>query len=237
MADIELTAPDGHRFAAYRADPDRPPNGGVVVIQEIFGVTAHIRAVADRFAAEGFVALAPSLFDRIERGAAFGYDPDGIARARTLAWEELPLDAAVGDVSATVAALSTELGGPGRVGTVGFCYGGMLSAAVASRSPEDLGAAVAYYPSQAADLLTDDVPSVPLLVHLGDRDQRVTPEDGRTLEARWPTAEFHHYDAGHGFHCDERPDHAPDAAEHAWQRTVAFLDAHLGHPTGAGGAR
>jgi carboxymethylenebutenolidase len=228
MPDLELAAPDGHRFAAYRADFDGgPPRGGVVVVQEIFGVNAHIRSVTDRMAEAGFVAVAPALFDRLERGVELDYDEPGVVKGRALAWDT-PLDGPITDLTAACDALADELGGPQRVGMVGFCYGGMLTAAVASRSGDHLAAAVAYYPSMAAQLLVDDVPEVPLLVHLGDRDQRVTAADGQALEARWPGAEFHHYaEAGHGFNCDRRADYAPDASARAWRRTLAFLDSQL----------
>lgn len=110
MANIELTAADGHRFSAYRADPDGPPRGGVVVIQEIFGVNVHIRAVTDRFAAAGFVAVAPALFDRIEPGVELSYDDAGMGRGYALAWEQLDVDDAVADLAATAANLADELG-------------------------------------------------------------------------------------------------------------------------------
>jgi carboxymethylenebutenolidase len=226
MADIELPAPGGHHFAAYRAEPDGEPLGSVVVIQEIFGVNHHIRSVVDRFAADGYVAVAPALFDRIERGAEFDYDADGFQRGKTLAWEQLPLDDAVTDVATTAAALAAERGGP--VGVVGFCFGGMLACALASRKPDDLGAAVAYYPSRAAQLLTDDVPGVPLMIQVGDQDHGVTPADVDTLAARWPAAEVHRYpSAGHGFNCDLRGGFDPDASAQAWERTLAFFASHL----------
>ena len=231
MADIQLTAADGHRFSAYRADPTGPPEGGVVVVQEIFGVNRHIRSVVDRFADEGFVAVAPALFDRIERGVELGYDLDSAVKGVDLAWERLPLDDAVADASATVGALADELGGAGTVGVVGFCYGGMLAAALASRSPRNLAAAVAYYPSRAANLLTDDVPEVALMVHLGDQDEGVTPADGRTLAERWPEATFHRYaSAGHGFNCELRDSFDPEASVLAWQRTVDLFGQHLSTP-------
>lgn len=227
MADIELTAADGHRFTAHRADPEGPPLGGVIVIQEIFGVNDHIRAVADRLAAAGFLALAPALFDRVERGVELAYDAEGMARGRSIAWE-LPIEQPLADLVATAEALAGELGGPTRVGSVGFCYGGMLSAALASRAPEHLGAAVAYYPSQAAQRLVDDQVQRPLLIHLGNEDQGVTPADGDTLADRWPTAVIQRYDgAGHGFNCDLRASFAPEASALAWERTVTFLTDHL----------
>jgi len=233
MADIELAAPDGHRFGAYRADPGGPANAGVVVIQEIFGVNRHIRSVVDRVAQAGFVAVAPALFDRLERGVELDYDDAGMARGYALAWEQLDVDDAVADLAATAATLAGELGGAGTVGAVGFCFGGMLAAALASREPATVGAAVAYYPSGAAGVLKDEVPSTPLLVHLGDQDHRVTVADGETLAHRWPAATFHRYaEAGHGFNCDLRDSFDPGASALAWQRTLDFLGEHLRRAAG-----
>lgn len=231
MADHSLTAADGHTFSAYRAEPGTEPVGAVVVIQEIFGVNRHIRDVADRFAAAGLLAFAPALFDRVEPGVELDYDADGMAKGRSIAWEQLSIDHALADLTVTADALAESVG-PGRVGTVGFCYGGMLSAALASRAPEHIGAAVAYYPSRAAELLTDaDQVHRPLLIHLGEEDGNVTPEQGDTLAARWPDAEVvRHAGADHGFNCDLRASHHPAAAAAAWERTISFLHDHLAAP-------
>jgi len=226
MSDIELTAPDGHVLTAHLSTPDGPPRGGVVVIQEIFGVNEHIRAVTDAFAAAGYLAVAPALFDRSRRGVELGYDAEGLEVGRGIAWE-LPLDEPLSDIQAAAAYLAEALEGPASVATVGFCWGGMLSAAAASRTPRSIAAAVGYYPSMAAQLLVTDQPHVPLLVHLGDLDPRITVEDGQTLAERWPTATFHRYDAGHGFNCNLRPDYSPKASTLAWARTLAFLNEHL----------
>lgn len=226
MTELELTSADGHSFALHRSRPEGPPKGGVIVIQEIYGVNAFIRATADRLAAAGYVAVAPALFDRVERGAELAYDEAGTKAGSELAWS-LPIDQALDDLRTTAEALATEVGGAGLVGTVGYCYGGMLSAALASRSARHIGAAVAYYPSMAARLLVKDQPHVPLQVHIGDLDPWVTKEDGDTLAARWPDAELHHYPAGHGFACDLRPDHHPASADLAWERTLAFLATNL----------
>lgn len=228
MADLTLIAADGTAFSAYRADPLGAPRGGVVVIQEIFGVNAHIRDVTDQYAAAGFVAVAPALFDRVETGVELAYDQDGMVRGQAIAWNTLTIEDALADVRATADALAAELGGAGHVGLVGYCYGGMLAAAAASRASDHVAAAVAYYPSRSAQLLVDDRPGVPLLVHLGTEDQGITPEDGRTLEARWPTATFHRYEgAGHGFNCDQRAGFHAEASALAFDRTVAFLADHL----------
>ena len=223
MPQIELSTADEHEFTAYRADPDGTPQGAVVIVQEIFGVNSHIREVVDQYAAAGFVAVAPALFDRVERGIELGYDASDVGRAKSLAWK-MPLDEALTDVATTAEALAEELGGAAHVGVVGYCWGGMLAAALASRHPEVIAGAVAYYPSKAATLLVEDRPQVPLLVHLGNKDTGVTPADGRTLEERWPTATFHRYEnAGHGFNCDQRPGHDAEAAAEAFERSTDFL--------------
>lgn len=229
MTDLELTAADGHRFSAYRADPDGTPRGGVVIIQEIFGVNAHIRSVCDRMAASGFLAVAPALFDRVRRGVELGYDADGVEQGRDLAWN-MPVGYAITDLTATADALADELGGPEHVGAVGFCYGGMLAAAATSEAYRSFAASVAYYPSMAAQTLQAAQPHIPLLVHLGDLDTRVTPEDGATLQGWWPDATFHRYPAGHGFNCELRADYDEAASTLAWQRTVDFLAEHLAAP-------
>jgi carboxymethylenebutenolidase len=226
MSTIELTASDGHVLTAHLSTPTGAPRGGVVVAQEIFGVNAHIRSVADRFADAGYLAIAPALFDRQERGVEVGYDAEGLKAGAAIAWD-LPLELPLTDLRAAASHLSDAIGGPDHVAVVGFCWGGMLSCAMASRHGAEVAAAVAYYPSMAAKVLRTDQPHVPLMVHLGDLDQRVTIEDGLTLAERWPDATFHRYDAGHGFNCDQRPDFSADASSLAWARTLDFLDEHL----------
>ena len=226
MTEIELTAADGHSFAAHRSDPDGAPRGGVVLIQEIYGVNAFIRATADRLAAAGYLAVAPALFDRAQRGTDLAYDEAGTKAGSELAWS-LPIDRALADLRATAELLAGEVDGTGLVASVGYCYGGMLSAALASRSARDLSAAVAYYPSMAARLLVKDQPHIPLQIQLGDLDPWVTREDGDVLAARWPDARIHRYPAGHGFASALRSDHDQASDDLAWQRTLAFLDEHL----------
>jgi carboxymethylenebutenolidase len=222
MAAIELLSADGHVLSAHRAEPEGTPQAAVVVIQEIFGVNAHIRSVADRWAAAGYLAIAPALFDRARPGVELDYTAEGVAVGRDLAWKQ-PLEDTLADLRAALASAAAEVDGHSHVGSVGFCYGGMLAAALACRHADQQGAAVAYYPSMAAQILEADRPTGPLMVHLGDEDTRVTPEDGRLLAERWPDAIFHRYPAGHGFNCDQRADHDPASSELAWQRSTAFL--------------
>jgi len=228
MADITLTAADGHTLSAYRSDA-AAPIGGVVVVQEIFGVNAHIRSVVDRLVAAGFSAIAPALFDRSEVGVELPYDLDGMTKGRGIAWGELSIDDAVADVTAAADALAADVGGAARVGAVGFCYGGMVACATGSRAADHLGAVVAYYPSQSAKVLADDQVQRPLMIHVGDQDQGIPSTDVDTLAVRWPHAEVHRYaGADHGFNCDLRSSFNPEASAQAWERTIAFLTAHIG---------
>lgn len=224
-----LTAPDGTTLSAYRAAPDGGvpgAKGGVVVIQEIFGVNGHIRDVADRLAAGGWLAVAPALFDRVETGVELGYDKEGMEKGVDLAWNADPAQV-VQDIAVAVDAAAEA----GKVGVVGFCWGGMLAARCAielgDRSPNPVAAAVGYYPSRTAQLLLDRTPSAPLLLQVGEHDQGIPLSDVDQIEAAWPDVTVHRYDAGHGFNCDRRETYAPDAAARAWRRTLDFFDQEL----------
>lgn len=218
--DIELQAKDGHRLAAYRADPVGKPKGGMVVIQEIFGVNHHMRNVTDRYAAAGYVAVAPALFDRVERGVSLGYTPDDIAAGRDIR-AKTDWDAVMADIGAAVALLAGE----GRkVGAVGFCWGGSVAYLSAARLP--VAAAVGYYGGQIVPFLGEK-PKVPTMLHFGDRDGGIPLADVIRIARARPEVEIHVYPAGHGFACDERKDFTPAAADQAWERTQAFFGKHL----------
>lgn len=217
---FQLQATDGHVLAAYRADPADPPRGAVVVIQEIFGVNRHIRAVTDRFAREGYLAIAPAMFDRHERGVELDYTSAGIAAGRALkARAQLP--AAMLDVAAAVAAAQVA----GKVGIVGYCWGGLVTW-VAAAEVSSLACAVPYYGAGIPER-GDLQPRCPVLAHFGERDKSIPAADVRALAARHPSHTFHLYDADHGFHCDERASYDAAAAALAHERTLAFFAAHL----------
>jgi carboxymethylenebutenolidase len=217
---IRLRADDGFELDAYRAPPTGSPRGGVVVLQEIFGVNAYVRSVADRFAAEGWLAIAPSLFDRAERGVELGYDQPAMARGRELAYQ-LPLEQRLPDIAAAVAAAAVA----GKVGVVGFCWGGSLAALAAMRLP-GLACAVAYYGSQAPKLL-QQAPPTALMLHFGELDQGIPLAEVEALRARCPTLPLFTYPAGHGFACDARASYDRVSAELANERTRAFLEQRL----------
>lgn len=223
MADvIRLMAEDGHQLDAYRATPPTPPRAGVVVIQEIFGVNSHIQRVADGFAADGYVALAPALFDRVERGVALGYQPGDIEHGRALR-AKVGWDSMVMDVRAAVRALRAE---GLRVGVVGYCMGGSLAWLAATRV-EGVAASVGYYGGAIAEFAAER-PRCPVLLHFGELDQSIPPEHWERIRRAHPEIPVHVYPAGHGFNCEERAAYHEPSARLARQRTLEFLRQHLG---------
>ena len=217
---MRLKAADGHEFDAYRADPETAPKGGVVLIQEIFGVNAHIRDVAGRLAGAGYAVLAPALFDRVERGVELGYTEETTAKGRSLR-AELGWEAPLKDIRATIKALR----GAGKVGVMGFCWGGSLAWLAACRLETDC--AVCYYGAQISDFAFEPA-KCPVVMHFGERDPLIAPEKLAAIAAAHPELPIYTYPAGHGFNCDRRADyHAPSAAL-AWGRSLAFLRENIG---------
>jgi carboxymethylenebutenolidase len=223
MGDMRtLTAEDGHRLAAYRATPAGAPRGALVVVQEIFGVNSHIRNLTDGFAADGYVALAPAIFDRAERDFAIGYAPADIERGRAVRMK-LGFDVMVMDVRAAV----KELGASGlKVGVVGYCLGGTLAWLAATRI-DGVAAAVGYYGGGIADTATEK-PRCPVMLHWGETDASIPPEHWKKVAAAHPGLPMHVYPAGHGFSCDERASYHEASAKLARQRTLDFFRQHVG---------
>ncbi|MFQ5972553.1 MAG: dienelactone hydrolase family protein [Alphaproteobacteria bacterium] len=218
---ITLTAADGHSLSAYRSDPEGEPRAGLVVIQEIFGVNAHMRSVTDRFADEGYAALAPAMFDRVERGVEMDYDADSMAHGRELRGRTT-LDQIVLDVNAAVDAVSAA----GKVGVVGYCWGGSIAWLAAARSPVD--AAVGYYGGQVHEL-RGETPRCPVMLHFGEEDHAIPLSDVDEVKRMYPDVPIYTYaGAGHGFNCEVRASYHPDAALAAQARTLAFFGEHLG---------
>jgi len=219
--DIKLTASDHFQFGGYRAEPNGAPKGAVVVIQEIFGVNHHIRAICDRLAGEGYVAIAPSIFDRIEPGFTSGYSPDEIATARKFVanpdWAAM-----LRDTQAAIDAVKDV----GPVGIIGFCLGGSVAYAAATKL-SGLSAAIGYY-GGAIVRFADDKPKVPTQLHFGEKDAGIPLTDVETIRAKRPEVEIHVYPgAQHGFNCDERASYDKSSADIAWPRSLAFLARHL----------
>jgi carboxymethylenebutenolidase len=219
--DIKLTASDQFQLGGYRADPKGAPKGAVVVIQEIFGVNHHIRAVCDRLAGEGYVAIAPSIFDRIEPSFTSGYSPDEVATARKFVanpdWAAM-----LRDTQAAIDAVKDA----GPTGIIGFCLGGSVAYAAATKL-SGLSAAIGYY-GGAIVRFADDKPKVPTQLHFGEKDSGIPLSDVDTIKAKRPEVEIHVYPgAQHGFHCDERASYDKASADIAWPRSLAFFAKHL----------
>jgi carboxymethylenebutenolidase len=217
---VTLKAEDGHSFSAYRAAPAGKPKGGLVVIQEIFGVNRHMRSVTDRFAADGYAALAPALFDRVERNVDVGYDEAGMSKGRSVR-QRLTYDQAMLDATAAVAHLQRS----GKVGIVGYCWGGNIAWLAGCRLP--VAAAVGYYGGDIANLL-NETPKAPVMLHFGEKDQHIPATAVARIRAAAPTVPVHTYPAGHGFNCDERKDYDAASAAEARDRTLAFFATHIG---------
>jgi carboxymethylenebutenolidase len=206
------------RISGWRCDPPIPARGALVVIQEIFGVNPHIRRVVDRFAAHGFVTVAPAFFDHLEHGVELGYDAAGVARGRELV-EKLGFERVVADVGVVQEQLQHE----GRVGVVGFCWGG--TAAFLCNARLGLPAA-SYYGGRTVPFLREKLPA-PMLFHFGEHDPLIPPEAVAAHREHQPQAAFHVYPAGHGFNCDERDDYHAESSALAMEHTVSFFTRHL----------
>jgi carboxymethylenebutenolidase len=218
---LELTAAGGHRFAAYRADPPGKPRGGIVVVQEIFGVNSHIRGVADGFAADGYVTIAPALFDRVERGLDIGYSQPEIDRGRAL-MQKVSMDTALMDVAAAMKAIASV----GRIGIVGYCWGGTV-AWVSAAKLEGLACSAPYYGGGV--LAHKDLkPRCPVMLHFGETDHAIPIGDVRAWLAARPELTTHVYGAGHGFNCDQRGSYHAESAKLAGERTLAFFRQYVG---------
>ena len=211
---IDLDTPAGP-VRAWRADPGGIPRGGLVVIQEIFGVNAHIRAVAERFADAGYVALAPALFDPVEPGVELGYDQSAAARGGELR-NAVGFDRASEIVGAAAHRLQSE---GLRTGAVGFCWGGSLAFLASTRHGLP---AVSYYGARTLPFLGEPA-RAPIAFHFGRHDGSIPPEAIEQHRQALPNAPIYLYDAGHGFNCELRADYDADSAALAWRRTLDFL--------------
>src|SRR5579862_319130 len=219
-----IMARDGHEFQAWLAAPPARPRGAVVVLQEIFGVNAHIRKLTDGFAAAGYTAIAPCLFDRIRRGIELGYTPQESQEGAGY-MKQLTPEVSQRDVAAAVAVVKHS----GRTASVGYCWGGTQSFLAACQLP--LACAVVYYGRLAAHL--EQKPRCPVLYHYGDRDQSIPLGDVERIKATLvnpPSMLYVYREAGHGFNCEQRPSYDAQAAALAGQRTMDFIANYLAGP-------
>lgn len=218
---ITLTCKDGQKIGAYVARPAGAAKGGIVVLQEIFGANQHIRKTADLYAAEGYLAIAPALFDRVEPGLELGYTGDDPKKGmETRGKTELPKT--LMDIEAAIDAVKDA----GKVGVVGYCWGGTLAYASAVNLP-GVAAAVGYYGGGIAGM-SDKKPNAPTMLHFGEKDHSISMADVEKVKANQPDIPVFVYPAGHGFNCDERASFDRESADLARSRTLAFFAKHLG---------
>jgi carboxymethylenebutenolidase len=219
---VTLQAADGHKLGAYVARPAVTPIAGLVVIQEIFGVNRHIRSIADGFAKDGFLAVAPALFDRVEKNVELTYEGTDIQKGVAL-MQKLDIDTALADVDAALSFARRETGK--KAGVIGYCFGGLLAWLSAARLHPDV--AVGYYAGRIGNFAAE-TPGAPVQLHFGKLDTHIPPEQVEKVRTAHPGVEIHWYDgAGHGFNCDMRASYNADASAQARVRALAFLKKHL----------
>ena len=223
---IDLKAADGFSFPAYVAQPAGKPKGAVVVLQEIFGVNSHIRNVADGYAAAGYLVVAPATFHRVQPGVELGYTPEDIAAGAALKAqvEALPAPGVLQDIQAAIKHASQA----GKVGIVGYCWGGLLTWRAACML-EGASAASPYYGGGAtlpAEIARKT--KVPVLAHFGEQDAHIPMDTVQAFEKAHPEVELHVYAANHGFNCDQRGSYNAGAAATARERTLDFFRKHVG---------
>lgn len=218
---LTLTASDGHKFQAYLAQPSGKPKGGIVVVQEIFGVNSHIRSVVDGYAADGYLTIAPALFDRVEPGIELGYEADDIAQGRDLkdkCGNETPLL----DIQAAVNAVQSA----GKVGVVGYCWGGTLTWLSGTRL-EGVAAVSGYYGGGIGNYAAE-TPKAAAMMHFGENDHAIPLDEVAKINEHHADIPVHIYPAGHGFNCDQRGSFDAKCSEIARERTIAHFAKHVG---------
>ena len=217
-----LKSADGFEFAAYEAMPDGQPRAGLVVIQEVFGVNSHIREVADGYAGEGYAVVAPQIFDRAEPDVELGYTEADMGRGIDLAFQQLEMPNTLADLQAAVARASQH----GKVGVVGYCFGGLLTWLSACEL-DGVAAASCYYGGGIAGEAGRS-PKCPVIMHFGELDAHIPMTDVEKVRAAQPGVPVHVYNADHGFNCDHRASYDAPSAALARERTLAFFDDNLG---------
>jgi carboxymethylenebutenolidase len=218
---VTLKAEDGHEFDAYVARPAGEPIAGLVVIQEAFGVNAHIRSIADGYAKDGFFAVAPALFDRIERGVELGYDNEVMQKAMSLI-KSLNMDDMLKDTAAAIDYARRQTGK--KTGIVGYCLGGSIAWLAACRLKVD--AAVGYYGSKIPQHAAEQL-KCPVMLHFGKQDTHIPAEEIAKVQKAHPEVQIYFYDAGHGFNCDVRASYDAPSAKLSRERSLPFLKENL----------
>jgi carboxymethylenebutenolidase len=214
-----IMARDGHEFQTWLAAPPGRPRAAIVVVQEIFGVNSHIRAVTDGYAAAGYVAIAPALFDRVRRGIELGYSTADMQEGQGYV-KQLQRGQTLADLSAAIAVVKHA----GRVGVVGYCWGGTIAYVAACELP--IACAVAYYGGSITKELAKH-PKCPVMYHFGELDKHIPASDIAKIKAAHPQGEFHMYPAEHGFNCEQRESYDAASARLARERSLAFFAKHV----------
>jgi carboxymethylenebutenolidase len=217
---ITLTSPDGHTFSAYRADPKSRSKGGIVVVQEIFGVSAHIRSMVDFYASKGYTAIAPAVYDRVQRGYDANYSPEEVPKGAAVASKLNALNTLT-DIKTAADAARPEYRGA-KVGVVGYCFGGSMAAASSIHLADTFAAAVAYYGGNIGDQL-GDLPKIPLLCHFGKKDAYIPNKTVKKIRAAWSTPIIHSYPADHGFNREGSDTFHQASARKAAKRSLDFF--------------
>lgn len=228
-----LAADDSHEFLAYVSEPWGPPVGGLVVVHEITGLNHYVRVTADRWASEGYRVVAPSLFDRIQSGHATDYSAAELERSRAVAYR-LDRDRAVGDLASAMRSAemadiraAVQAAGPGRVGVVGYCFGGSMAWLAATRIDPPPAVCVSYYGRWVAEY-AEEKPRCPVMLHYGEWDPFIPIDDVRRVQRAHGDLPIFTYRAGHGFSCSDREDwFDPEADKLAWRRSADFVRRHL----------
>jgi carboxymethylenebutenolidase len=219
---VQLKASDGNELDVYIARPEGEPIAGLVVIQEIFGVNKHIRAVADGYAKDGFLVAAPALFDRLEKNVELAYEGESMKKAFEL-YQKLDPAKAIEDVAAALEYVKEQTGK--KSGTIGYCYGGLMSWLSATRLTPD--ASVGYYAGGIGNFAAE-TPTAPVMLHFGRLDTHIPAEQVEKVSEHHPEVQIYWYEgAEHGFNCDMRSSHNPEAAKLARERSLAFLKENL----------
>jgi len=221
---ITLKASDGHEFSAYRADPAGAPKGGLIIIQEIFGVNDHIRSVCDRFAKDGYLCVAPALQDRAERNFETGYTAPDIEKARGVRGK-LKNEDSLKDLAATLYYIKAQKAG--KTGTIGYCWGGSL-AWLSAAQLDGLSVAISYYGGEVPNN-TDLKAKCPAMFHFGEKDGSIPMDKVEIVKQKQPDHPLFIYKgASHGFSCDERGSFNKEAHETALARSREFVSKHVG---------
>ena len=216
-----ITSADGFELGAYEASPEGATKGAVVVIQEIFGVNIHIREVVDGYAADGYYAIAPQIFDRIEPNIELGYEDEDMAAGIGLAFEKLDHGKALEDIQAAINAASSQ----GKVGVVGYCFGGLMTW-LSATSLSGVAAASSYYGGGLVNV-ADQTAQCPVIMHFGALDEHIPLSDVDKIKAAQPDVPVYVYDADHGFNCNHRGSYHAESAALAKERTLAFFGEQL----------